>query len=285
MKIQQVIDAILAYHPFLENYNGCDEVKCGDTSLDCTGVVCAMSPTIHVIQKAVELGANLIVVHEPTNYTSMDRPGWHEDFDNSVFKAKMALLKAHSITIWRDHDHMHAHQPDSIFFGVLREMGWEAYARTENEIGGFTHFWVELPEAITLSELMKQLVEKIGMNGCRYIGEPDMPVQRLAIVGHLPPMMLEEKNADGSPKEYGVQLIRIMEAFADVVLPGEAIDWTLLSYIRDAVQLGKQKAMINLGHYNWEELGMRDMTKRVREFVGEQVKVSYVPSEDLYSFF
>lgn len=57
------------------------------------------------------------------------------------------------------------------------------------------------------------------------------------------------------------------------------------SYIRDAVQLGKQKAMINLGHYNWEELGMKDMTKRVRELVGEQVEVSYVPSEDLYSFF
>lgn len=85
MTIQEVIDAILTYHPQIPNYQGCDEVKCGDPSILCTGVVCTMSPTIHVIQKAIALGANLIVVHEPTNYTSMDRPGWHEDFENSVF--------------------------------------------------------------------------------------------------------------------------------------------------------------------------------------------------------
>lgn len=285
MTIQQVIDTILAYHPYLPDYHGCDEVKCGDTSIDCTGVVCAMTATIHVIQKAIELGANLIVVHEPTNYTSADQPGWHEDFGNSVFEAKMKLLNDHNITIWRDHDHMHAHQPDSIFSGVLREMGWEAYSRPENETGGFGHYWIELPEAITLYELMQQLVQKIGMNGCRYIGEPNMPVQRIAIVGHLTPMMLEKSNSNGSPREYAVQIIKIMEEFADVVLPGEVIDWTLLSYIRDAVQLGEKKALINLGHYNWEELGMKDMTERVRELVGGEVEVTYVPSEDLYRFF
>ena len=67
MKIQEVIDRILAYHPTLIRYMGCDEIKCGDAEQECTGIVTAMDATVNVVKKAIELKANLIVVHEPTN--------------------------------------------------------------------------------------------------------------------------------------------------------------------------------------------------------------------------
>ena len=43
---------------------------------------------------------------------------------------------------------------------------------------------------------------------------------------------------------------------ADVLIPGEIVDWTTVSYVTDAARLGKAKAIINLGHYNLEEPGV-----------------------------
>ena len=121
MKIREVIEKILAYHPkFPKEYHGCDDYKCGDPEWECTGVVTALAPNIHVIREAIQLGANLIVVHEPTFYTSEDKGGWYETFSNEVYEEKRKLIDENHIAIWRDHDHMHAHNPDAIFTGVLR---------------------------------------------------------------------------------------------------------------------------------------------------------------------
>ena len=56
MTIREVIDTILAYHPFLMDYHGCDDFKCGNPDQECTGIVTAISPTIEVIQEAKPAG-------------------------------------------------------------------------------------------------------------------------------------------------------------------------------------------------------------------------------------
>ena len=66
MTIREVVDTILSYHPFLFDYHGCDDFKSGDPDVECTGIVTAICPTVGVIRKAIELNANLLVVHEPT---------------------------------------------------------------------------------------------------------------------------------------------------------------------------------------------------------------------------
>ena len=42
--------------------------------------------------------------------------------------------------------------------------------------------------------------------------------------------------------------------------------------------------MINLGHLNWEELGMKYAQEWIGDLVEHRVPVTYVPSEDMYSF-
>ena len=81
-----------------------------------------------------------------------------------------------------------------------------------------------------------------------------------------------------------MQIIRTLEEKADVIIPGEIIDWTVLSYIRDDIQQGRTTAMINLGHLNWEELGMKYAQEWIGDLVEHRVPVTYVPSEDMYSF-
>lgn len=280
MKIREIIARIEAYHPSLgQAYNGCDAYKCGDPEAECTGVVTAMAATVNVIRQAAALQANLIIVHEPTNYTSADEPGWPGDFRNDVFAEKERMLKENGIAVWRDHDHMHAHHPDGIFTGVLKYLGWQEYAEEDASMGRFTHFIVTLPQATTLQDLLVHLKKTIGLNGLRYIGPEDMPVRRIAIVGHLFP------SAEDTGKEYSVEIIRYFEEQGvDVILPGETIDWTLLSYARDAVQLGQPKAVVTLGHFNWEELGMRYAQDWLSDLLGEEVPVYYLPSEDMYSY-
>ena len=281
MKIREVIEKILDYHPHLEGYKGCDDYKCGDPDVECTGVVCAMSPTVHVIHKAIELGANLIVVHEPTFYTSADEDGWFEEFDNAIYEEKRKLLDDHGIVIWRDHDHMHANDPDSIFTGVLKYMGWEDKAQIDTDTGLYAHYLVQIEET-SVEELCHRLIDTIGINGARVVGDPKARVSKIALVGHLFPNDYIRK--DGSKGEYSVKVIETLEKKADLIIPGEVIDWTTLSYIRDAVQLGHTKAAICIGHYNWEELGMRYMKDWLPGLLNEEVKVTYVPSEDMYSY-
>ena len=70
----------------------------------------------------------------------------------------------------------------------------------------------------------------------------------------------------------------------DVILPGEIVEWTALSYVRDAVQQGRAKAMINIGHLNWEELGMKYAREWISDLVDGRLPVTYVPSEDMYRY-
>ena len=89
-----------------------------------------------------------------------DFPDWKGDFENSVQKEKEAYIREHRLTVWRDHDHMHTHQPDSIFTGVIKYLGWESYFNTE--ISGMMPFFYvfDIPEC-TVSELGEELKEKI----------------------------------------------------------------------------------------------------------------------------
>lgn len=280
MKIREVIDKILAYHPHLEGYKGCDDYKCGDPDQECTGIVSALAPNISVIKKTIELGANLIIVHEPTFHTSDDN-GWFEEFPNSVLEEKLKLLDEHKIVIWRDHDHMHTHNPDGIFTGVLKYLGWEDNVEVDTDTGMFAHFIVTIPE-MSVKEIADYIIDKIGLNGARIIGDPNMKTNKVAFVGHLYPMNYKRK--DGTLGEYSVKVIETMEKKADVIIPGEVIDWTVLSYIKDAYDLGKHKAAINIGHFNWEELGMKYTKDWLSDLLDNSIKVTYVPSGDIYSY-
>lgn len=283
MKISEVIDKILDYHPHLENYQGCDEYKCGDPEQECTGIVSALVPTVEVIRKAAALGCNLIIAHEPISYQTPDFPEWKGRFPNRVFEEKQQLLKETGIVVWRDHDHMHAHQPDSIFTGVIRYMGWEEYYQPSEGI--FTYKF-SLPET-TVGELAQYIKQKLNLNGLRYMGNDSDRISKVAMVGHLYPNSFfpDGMDADGYYYDYSMEIIRQMEdGSIQAIIPGEIIEWTALSYIRDAVAEGKPMACYNIGHFAWEELGMKYAADWIRELVGKAVPVFYVPTGDAFSY-
>lgn len=286
MKNSDVIDRILAYHPQVPNYEGCDGWKAGNPEAECTGVAVALVPTVDVIRRAAGMGCNLLVVHEPTYYQTPDFGEWKGSFSNAVQSEKETLIRELGVSIWRDHDHMHAHQPDSIFSGVIKSLGWEDYYCPELTAGVPFFMPFELPKT-TVGELGRFLMDKIGMNGLKYIGRAGDEIERVAFAAHLFPNAFfpDGMGDDGYYRDYAMSIMEQMEKHdIQALIPGEIIEWTVLSYIRDAVELGKVKACFNLGHFNWEELGMKDFAHVIGELVENKVPVSYLPTGDQWRF-
>lgn len=264
MKIQEVIDRILTYHPALpEEQPTCDGFKSGDPQAECTGIVTSVQASVEVIRKTAELGANLLIVHEPTFYSHMDSTDWLEG--DQVFEQKKALLHEFGIAVWRDHDHIHAHRPDGIMTGFAAEMGWSSYIQGD---GSFRSNFL-LPQT-TPRAIAQAMKEKLGLNAARVIGNLDCPVSKIGMVGHI---MGDERQVTR----------RIREEELDVAIALEALDWTTNSYIRDAGQLGMNKALILCGHINTEELGMKWAVNWIHDLVPE-LPIQFVPSADLYQY-
>lgn len=289
MKNGEVIDRILAYHPNLLHYNGCDGYKCGSPEDECTGVAVALVPTADVIERAGKEGCNLIVTHEPIFYQTPDFPGWMGSFNNSVYEEKQNLIKKYNMTVWRDHDHMHAHQPDSIFSGVIRELGWEDYYVAPQKGNAISLFEFEMPET-RIGDIAEYLKKTLNLNGLKYMGDMDKTVTKVALVGHLFPncFMQDGVDEDGYYNDYAMEIMRAMEQKGiELIIPGEIIEWTVLAYIRDAIAMGKNMACISIGHFNLEELGMKDFTGVVNELLSDVAnapKVTYIQTEDGFNY-
>ena len=274
MTIQDVINKIIAYHPALgEREAGtCDTIKIGDPSAECTGVATAIYPSPDVIRKAKAAGCNLIVVHEPSFYSHMDQLDWLEG--NSVFEAKKKLLLENGMVVFRDHDRIHAHIPDGIFYGVLAELGWLPYLKTSlDKPGNPADTFIaiaELPD-VPVKEVAETLKEKLQLKSLRIIGNKNTIVRKAALGAHLLP---------GSQKA----IRELDENNIDLYIPLEVIDWEVLPYFKDAGQLGLNKACLQTGHFNGEELGMKYAVGWLRELVEDKVPVVYCCNEDMYDY-
>ena len=90
----------------------------GDSSQELTGIVITFLATSDVIKQAAELGANLIITHEPTFYNHPDETDWLRN--HPVYEAKRRLIEESHVVIWRFHDYLHSIPPDSTFMGLVR---------------------------------------------------------------------------------------------------------------------------------------------------------------------
>jgi putative NIF3 family GTP cyclohydrolase 1 type 2 len=269
VKVQGIVDGILAYHPDIGDRRTCDGVIGGDPDVECTGVLVSITPTVDIIRKAVDMGANFILVHEPTFYSGYDDEcEWLEG--NDVYEEKLKLLLDNGIVVYRDHDHIHAHKPDGIFHYMARQLGWLEY-----QIPGEGHApEFRLPET-TLGALVRHVKAAMGLETIRYIGNPEAKVSTVGFCGHLLP------NA-GTNWSNNAQVAASWKY--DVVIAGETVEWTLPLYIRDAAMLGKAKGMILPGHFVQEEAGMRWAVEWLRPIVGDELPISFVSAGDMFNY-
>ena len=260
MTIQQVIDVIMAAIPGAPLKDTVDTYKAGDPTRPVSGIVTTFLATCRVIERAAELGANLIITHEPTFYNHRDEVEWLQG--DPVYQAKRGLLDDNGIAVWRFHDHWHMHRPDGILTGVVRALGWEEYAAADKA----NLFSVPAMRVLDLVAILK---EKLYIDMVRLVGDPDMICRQVALL---------EGAFTGQ-----TQISALAQEDVDVVICGEVREWESCEYARDALHLGQRKALLAIGHANSEEAGMAWLVDWLRPRL-PGVEITHVPALDPFRF-
>lgn len=280
MTIQDVIDIIIAAIPGAPLEGTIDTIKTGDPSQVVKGIVTTFLATTEVIENAIELGANLIITHEPTFYEHLDETEWLAD--DPVYKAKRRLIDEHHIVIWRFHDYWHMHRPDGVLTGVLKALAWEN--QTDAATGAAVNTPLESSEdyfavlkaschiniaPISLLDLAALFKEKLDIQRVRVVGSPDLICTRVALlVGKV---------------EGKLQIALLGQDDVNVLVCGEINEWETSEYVRDAVHLRQEKGLIILGHANSEEAGMKWCADWLRPRL-PGVSVTHLPAGDPFRF-
>ena len=238
--------------------NTVDTIKAGDPATVVTGIATVIAPTMEVLRQAVAAHDNLIITHEPTFYNHQDADTMFKN--DPVYAEKMAYIREHGLVIFRWHDGWHARKPDGIAEGWVKKAGWKQYQHADNQ------YLFTVP-TITIAELAKQLAATMGNRIVRVIGDPKMQVTKAAYA----------PGASGEAR----QIQALERDDVEVLVAGEIPEWETISYTLDAVQQGRRKAMILLGHYTSEEPGMDNCAVWLKT-VFHDTKIDFIPAGEPY---
>lgn len=221
-----------------------DNFKAGNPEVKLKGIATCMFADMQTLKEAVSENCNFIITHEPVFYNHFDETGGYAD--DPVFQEKMKYIKDNNLVIFRFHDHIHMTEPDGISVGMINKLGLETYS-----VKGSQTFFT-IPET-TVAKFSAELKNKLEMKTIRVIGNPDMKFTKLAFMAGAP----------GGQSH--IQMLKNKDV--EVILAGEANEWETYLYANDAVELGKNKAVIFLGHIKSEEAGMEYCAKWLETFI------------------
>ncbi|MCI8387795.1 MAG: hypothetical protein HFE63_04950 [Clostridiales bacterium] len=259
MKAIDIINELNSYAIERDYSNTYDTCKSGSPETEVSKIAVSMFATPDIIRQAKEWGAELLIVHEPTYYNHMDN---HSDDRIEVEKRK--LIEESGIVVWRFHDHPHYTVPDIICKGEMKYMaldGEVTYANT------FDLVRVHLNKPTTPRDLAKIIETNVGIKHIRICGAADVPCTEVSGMFGTPGGVFEELKRDGS----------------EIVMTGEACEWMLGEYARDAAQLGHKKALLILGHIGSERDGMRLVTDMLNELHPE-LETRYFECGEVYTY-
>jgi len=101
----------------------------------------------------------------------------------------------------------------------------------------------------------------------RICGTRDIPSTKITLMCGTPGGTFEELQNDG----------------CEILLTGEACEWAIAEYARDASQLGFNKTLIIMGHIGSERDGMKYTTELLTKLHPE-LEVKYFECGEVYSY-
>lgn len=258
MKVCDMLNYLTALSKW--DINNTDTLKCGKLDKEIKKVAVTMIATIDVIKQATEWGADLIITHEPTFYEHMDV----KDETDVVVKKKAELIEKSGVSIIRFHDCMHGCDPDMIGEGEFYYLGVEGEFVNGDRIAVNRFI---LNNGLTPVELAKLIEDKLNIKHIRICGERDKKCTKISACFGTPGGVFEElKNDD-----------------VEIVLTGEACEWSLGEYARDAKSLGYNKALLIMGHIGSERDGMKYLTKLLRKKFND-LDFRYFDCNEVYTY-
>ena len=253
--VREVMDNVLSALEITVPKGSVDTLKSGAWNIEVTGVATTFMATLEVLKQANADGINLILTHEPTYYNHFDSKETYGKND-PIVEAKEAYIRENNLTVFRFHDIPHMAKEDMINTGMVMKLGWE-----ENHLGNMLF---DSPFK-TVGELTDFLKNKFQSTTIRVVGDPNQPIQKIELL----------------PGAYGnqMQVAAYNNPDADVLIVGEAREWETIEYARDAQELGRDKALIVMGHADSEEGGMEYVAMWLKDMF-PALKVKFIPANN-----
>jgi putative NIF3 family GTP cyclohydrolase 1 type 2 len=233
-----------------------DTFKGGNPEDQVKGIATVFMATFDVLKKAKSKGLNFIITHEPTYYNHFDETAQFED--DKIVAEKMRFINENHLIVFRFHDHWHMTNPDGIIVGMIDKLGWKKYQVDKDEL------IFNLPKT-SVKQLAISLQKRFDATAVRVVGNPDMEITNAALVVGAPGSMPQIKYLERED--------------VDVLIAGETHEWEKVEYVRDAVSMGKKKALILIGHLNSEEAGMGYCAEWLKGFV-KDFPIEFIPAGD-----
>lgn len=252
MTANEIYGRLCEWSP-MERDKTCDGLVFGDGEREVKTVAVTIIASPAVIRRARELGADMILTHEPTFATALAGEG------DPIVTAKRALCEEVGIPILRLHDHMHFTDVDKINLGVLSRIG------LAGDFDGQKTF--TLREPMTAAALITLICERLALRHPRYIGDPDRPVRTLSLLF----------GAWGDARI----LSELSRPEVDLAIIGEGCEYSICEYVRDAVELGAPKGLLILGHMGSEKAGMEYLADKMNELMPD-LRAVYIDAGEVY---
>lgn len=260
MTAKEIMQRLFEYGADFNYTTTCDTLKVGSVDKEVKKVAVAMMPTVDVIKKVIDFGADLFIVHEPIYFNHRD-----ELTSDKIVGAKHKLLSDSGMAVWRFHDHPHRNSKDMIAVGVLELLGMKG--EINYNTGIFDLVDIKLENSITPVELAKLCEEKLGLKHVRICGARNSPCKNIS-------------TALGAPGDiYHI----ISRENTDIAIIGEFCEWNNGEYVRDLAALGNKKSVLVLGHVGSERAGMLYVAKCLKEKLPE-LEIEYFETPELFTY-
>ena len=238
----------------------CDTIKAGSPDRELHKVAITLFATVDTVKKAMEWGADMLIVHEPTYYDHMEVVRE----ETPVIRAKRELIEKSGMTIYRYHDHMHHREIDQIPEGEVYYLGLKG--TTEKTPYSASYLFTS-EEPITALELAERMEKNLNIAHVRIAGARNIKSTKIALCFGTPGGVFDLLQRDD----------------VEIVLTGEACEWMLGEYARDAHALGFNKTLIVMGHIGSERDGMRLLAERLKKSY-PVFETRYIECGEVYTY-
>ncbi len=235
MTVRELEQIVLGYAPLEGAVKGdVNGLLYGDPEAEVAGIAVTWSPTVRVLQEAAADGLNFVLTHELLWFPAMPT-AWYTtlpEAERPHNQARKRILDRFAMAVCRCHSNWDPVEEHGIADACARALGFGAPVHRSQ----YLRMYHIAPR--TLAQLAQDAKIHLGAPGVRVVGDLARPVERVGI-------------AYGGFGQNWQCLDQFLMQGADVVILGEAIDYTL----RAAVDAGL--AVIETSHMGTETPGMR----------------------------
>ena len=234
-----------------------DTFKCGDPETPIRGIAVGWMPYTWALMRAVELGCNLFVTHEPVFYDHLDR-------DRDVFalggaERKRALIEREGLVIFRCHDVWDQFPGTGIVDAWAKVLGFSEPLAGQ---GYYRVFAGGGRTALSIARDVARRTRRFGQEAVQLVGPADRPVHRVALgCGAITPFR---------------RFVASYEADLAICTDDGFVQW------RDgALAIDLEIPAIVVNHPVSEEEGIRLLAEHLRGAF-PSVKIAHIPERCMY---